>query len=108
MNSSEPTAASETELDTHRLGASVFVVNHVDDFDGFTKFFEEGAAARANIGVRGQNPGLWNPIEIRKALYICVANHRFTALAARRLQAVQRARQGEPTGLVRQQMHTHS
>lgn len=53
-DASEPTPTSETKLDTHRFGASVFVVNHVDDFDAFMKFFEDGTAARANAGIRGQ------------------------------------------------------
>jgi len=52
--SSEPAPTPETKLDTHQFGASVFVVNHVEDFDAFMKFFEEGAAERANMGVRGQ------------------------------------------------------
>lgn len=51
---SEPPPTSETKLDTHALGASVFVVNHVDDFAAFMKFFEEGTAERANVGIRGQ------------------------------------------------------
>lgn len=51
---SEPAPAPETKVDTHELGASVFVVNHVEDFDAFMKFFEEGAAERSNVGIRGQ------------------------------------------------------
>lgn len=49
-----PPAPSETKLDTTHLGASVFVVNHVEDFDAFMKFFEEGAPERAKLGVEGQ------------------------------------------------------
>ncbi|HEY6722837.1 MAG TPA: hypothetical protein VI197_02365 [Polyangiaceae bacterium] len=51
---SEPAPTSETKVDTHQLGASVFVVNHVEDFDAFMKFFEEGTAERASVGIRGQ------------------------------------------------------
>jgi hypothetical protein len=39
---------------------------------------------RAARPLRGRaNSGLWNPIETRNALLICVANHRFTTLALR-------------------------
>lgn len=34
-------------------GASVFVAHQVGDFDAFKKFFEEGAAERAKVGVKG-------------------------------------------------------
>jgi hypothetical protein len=34
-------------------GASVFVAHQISDFDGFKKFFEEGAAEREKVGVKG-------------------------------------------------------
>lgn len=34
-------------------GASLFVVHLMSDFDGFKKYFEEGATARANAGIKG-------------------------------------------------------
>ena len=34
-------------------GASLFVVHLMDDFDAFKKYFEEGAAARAQAGIKG-------------------------------------------------------
>jgi hypothetical protein len=34
-------------------GASVFVAHQVSDFDGFRKFFEEGAGEREKAGVKG-------------------------------------------------------
>ena len=36
-----------------KVGASVFVANMVSDFDGFKKFFEDGAEERAKAGVKG-------------------------------------------------------
>jgi hypothetical protein len=36
-----------------RGGASVFVVHLMSDFDGFKKYFEDGAAARAQAGIKG-------------------------------------------------------
>jgi len=37
----------------HHGGASVFVVHLMSDFDGFKKYFEDGAAARAQAGIKG-------------------------------------------------------
>jgi hypothetical protein len=47
---SPPSTAAEPQ--THG-GASVFVVHLMSDFDAFKKYFEEGAAEREKMGVKG-------------------------------------------------------
>ena len=65
---------------------------------------------RAARPLRGRAiPGLWNPIETRKALLICAANHRFTTLGvlsshSARLLRIART-DGEHFGLAFLQYH---
>jgi hypothetical protein len=52
---SSATAAEKASADDSltRGGASVFVVHLMSDFDAFKKYFEDGAAARAQAGIKG-------------------------------------------------------
>jgi hypothetical protein len=50
----EPDPASQGVLDRRgKAGASVFAAHMVSDFGAFQKFFEEGAADREKVGVKG-------------------------------------------------------
>lgn len=50
----EPDPASQGVLDRRgKAGASVFVAHMVSDFGAFQKFFDEGAADREKVGVKG-------------------------------------------------------
>jgi len=50
----EPNPAAAGVVDRRgKAGASVFVAHRVSDFEAFKKFFEEGAAEREKVGVKG-------------------------------------------------------
>jgi len=55
-NAPAPAAASPSPTSEDGLshgGASLFVVHLLSDFDGFKKYFEDGAPARARAGIQG-------------------------------------------------------
>ena len=51
--SASPSSAPAASSDAARAGGSVFAVHQFANYEEFIKFFDSGAAERANVGVKG-------------------------------------------------------